>query len=212
MAGVIDTLNASILSLMKELHTLSPEHSNILVTQLFREYSIRSDIDVYRKEIKTKRTRQEAAEYIHSLTSTGRISSPNGGILFETYEEYIRGWKHIDKNLHSGDSVDEKSGLHYEIKYCENESNAACFCNIKPEDNIDFFIFGYFNTMTNTFTYYRDIPMTAVREIVKHGGEHKRNTKGDRKIGNNYLIQVNGNSRATSLCRHNHDILKDYIF
>jgi hypothetical protein len=149
-------LKVSILEQMKRLNALNPTECNIVVSQLFNEYGIKEEIETYKTEIKKKLTRTEASEYIEELTSCGRITPQNGGILFETYEEYVRGWRHIDKNLHSGDSVDEDSGLHYEIKHCENDNNNAVFKNVKPKDNIDFFIFAYRNTARKTFTYFRD--------------------------------------------------------
>jgi hypothetical protein len=206
---------------MKELHSISREEASILANQLFREYNIKDDIDVYKAEIRKKLTRLEASEYIEELTSCGKITPQNGGILFETYEEYIRGWKHVDKSLHSGDSIDEDTGLHYEIKFCEIDNNNSVFKNIKPKDNIDFFVFGFRNTKQKTFTYYRDIPMAEIRKAVRYKEWRQRNRHADESEFDDYEddihtinidIQINKDSRVGTLNRHNFELMKDYIY
>jgi hypothetical protein len=216
----MDSLKNTIFESMKKLHSTNPEEANVVATQLSTQYNIKVGIEVYMNEIKKKSSRLEASEYIEFLTSLGKVTPQNGGILFEVYEEHTRGFRHIDKADKSGDSIDDKTGLHYEIKYCENDTNNAMFHHVKPQDNIDFFIFAYRNTKKKTLTYYRDIPMEVIIDLIRFKEWREKNKTADEsdydgfecEIKTNvFSVRVNNESRASSINKHNYEMLKEYI-
>jgi hypothetical protein len=220
MQSQISSLKNTILESMNQLHSLNPDEANAVANHVFTEFSKKENFEVYKNEIKKKSTRLEASEYIEMLTSMGKITPSNGGTLFEAYEEHVRGFRHVNVKLHTGDSVDKKTGKHYEIKYSENDINTAMFHHIRPQDNIDFFIFAYRNVKSKTITYYKDIPKEIILKLIRHKEwkEKNRNTDDteyddfkDEIKTNDFDIRINGESRSSSINKYNYEMLKVYI-